>query len=366
MYVLAKGRSIVALDAATGTRAVVARERRRGRHARHELLEEPRRQRGAAAVRQRRLPDRDRREDRRHDRDRSATTAASTCASASTTTSRRFVRLQTTSNPGRIFEDLIIMSLPAGGGGYASSPADIHAYNVRTGALHVDLPHGAAPRRARRRHLARRRPRQLRRRAQLERVDGRRRDRHRSTCRPARRATTSTAAIATARISIGNSLLALDARSGKLLWHFQTIHHDLWDYDLPTAPKLLTIQHDGADGAGRRAAEQARLRLRVQPRSRARRSGRSRSGRCRSRDVPGEQSWPTQPFPTAPPPFARQRSRKPTSIRTSRKRIRRRFASFLKSSRNEGLYTPPSLQGTIHDARAQRRRELGQLRGRSA
>ena len=43
----------------------------------------------------------------------------------------------------------------------------------------------------------------------------------------------------------GNSLLALDARSGKRLWHFQTIHHDLWDYDLPTAPKLLTVVHDG-------------------------------------------------------------------------------------------------------------------------
>ncbi len=38
----------------------------------------------------------------------------------------------------------------------------------------------------------------------------------------------------------GNSLVALDARTGKRLWHFQMVHHDLWDYDLPTAPKLLT------------------------------------------------------------------------------------------------------------------------------
>ena len=43
----------------------------------------------------------------------------------------------------------------------------------------------------------------------------------------------------------GNSLLALDARTGKRLWHFQTVHHDLWDYDLTTAPKLLTVRHNG-------------------------------------------------------------------------------------------------------------------------
>jgi quinoprotein glucose dehydrogenase len=43
----------------------------------------------------------------------------------------------------------------------------------------------------------------------------------------------------------GNSIVALDARTGKRLWHFQAVRHDLWDYDLPTAPKLLTVKHDG-------------------------------------------------------------------------------------------------------------------------
>ena len=42
-----------------------------------------------------------------------------------------------------------------------------------------------------------------------------------------------------------NSVLALDARTGKRLWHYQLIHHDLWDYDLPVAPKLLTVKHNG-------------------------------------------------------------------------------------------------------------------------
>ena len=43
----------------------------------------------------------------------------------------------------------------------------------------------------------------------------------------------------------GNCILALDARTGKYLWHFQVVHHDLWDYDPTAAPKLLTVRHNG-------------------------------------------------------------------------------------------------------------------------
>src|SRR5690606_481223 len=42
-----------------------------------------------------------------------------------------------------------------------------------------------------------------------------------------------------------NSVIALDALNGKYIWHFQTIHHDLWDWDLPTAPILVTVKKDG-------------------------------------------------------------------------------------------------------------------------
>lgn len=42
-----------------------------------------------------------------------------------------------------------------------------------------------------------------------------------------------------------NSIIALDARSGRRIWHFQTVHHDLWDYDVPTPPNLVTIRKDG-------------------------------------------------------------------------------------------------------------------------
>ncbi len=255
------------------------------------------------------------------------------------------VRLQPTSNPGRVFEDLIIMSLPAGGGGYASSPADIHAYNVRTGALawtfHT-VPRTGEPG------------------ADTWPAGGL------SKYGGVHNWSESTVDVETGTIYIptgtarydfyganreganlyGNSLLALDARSGKLLWHFQTIHHDLWDYDLPTAPKLLTVQHDGlpvpivaqpskqgfvyvfnrVTGAPLWPIEE-----RAVPQS----------------DVPGERSWPTQPFPTAPPPFARQSFTEKDINPHLSDEDKQKIRELLAASRNEGLYTPPSLNGTI-------------------
>ncbi len=98
-----------------------------------------------------------------------------------------------------------------------------------------------------------------------------------------------------------NSLLALDARTGKRLWHFQTIHHDIWDYDLTTAPKLLTIRRNGKNDRRGGASDEVRPALRLRSRHRTTASGRSRSVRCRRADVPGEATWPTQPYPNAPP-----------------------------------------------------------------
>ncbi len=103
----------------------------------------------------------------------------------------------------------------------------------------------------------------------------------------------------------GNTLLALDARTGERIWHYQLVHHDLRDYDLAAAPQLVTVNHDGRQiDAVAVATKQGFLYAfnretgeplwpieeRPVPQS----------------DVPGEQSWPTQPFPTVLPPFARQ------------------------------------------------------------
>jgi quinoprotein glucose dehydrogenase len=67
----------------------------------------------------------------------------------------------------------------------------------------------------------------------------------------------------------GNCLVALDARTGKRLWHFQAVHHDLWDYDLTTSPKLMTIRHNGKNVEYRRAGHQVRIHLRARSRDRA-------------------------------------------------------------------------------------------------
>src|SRR5436190_10091608 len=104
----------------------------------------------------------------------------------------------------------------------------------------------------------------------------------------------------------GNSVLAIDAETGKLIWHFQTIHHDLWDYDLPTAPNLVTIKQDGKTiDAVAQITKQGLIFLLD------RETGKSlfpiEERPVAVSTMPGEQSWPTQPFPTKPLPLCRQK-----------------------------------------------------------
>ena len=102
-----------------------------------------------------------------------------------------------------------------------------------------------------------------------------------------------------------NSLIALDARTGKRKWHYQVVHHDLWDYDLTAAPQLVTVVHDGKPiDAVALAAKHGFLfvfdRVTGTPLWPIEERPIEKS------TVPGEQTWPTQPFPTKPAPFARQ------------------------------------------------------------
>jgi quinoprotein glucose dehydrogenase len=103
----------------------------------------------------------------------------------------------------------------------------------------------------------------------------------------------------------GNCLVALDARTGQRRWHFQVVHHDLWDYDLAAAPKLLTVRHDGRTvdivaQAGKTGFLYVFERVTGKPLWPIEERPVPRS------EVPGEVSSPTQPFPTRPPAFARQ------------------------------------------------------------
>jgi quinoprotein glucose dehydrogenase len=99
-------------------------------------------------------------------------------------------------------------------------------------------------------------------------------------------------------------LLALDARTGKRLWHYQMVHHDLWDYDLAAAPQLLTVLHNGKKvDVVAQATKQGFLfvfdRVTGEP------LWPIEERPVPLSDMPGEKAWPTQPFPTVVPPFTR-------------------------------------------------------------
>ena len=214
---------------------------------------------------------------------------------------------QQSRTPGRVFENLIIMG-SATNQEYASAPGDIRAFDVRTGQAGLDVSHRAAARRVRLRDLADGRVEDRRRRQQLGRAVDRREARHRLRADRAARSTTSTAATAKGANLFGDCLIALDARTGKRLWHFQTVHHDIWDLDNNSAPQLTTIRRNGRQHRRRRGGEQDRLPLRLRSRHRrADLADRGASGADSGPTVPGEALWPTQPFPTSPPPFSRQK-----------------------------------------------------------
>jgi quinoprotein glucose dehydrogenase len=135
-----------------------------------------------------------------------------------------------------------------------------------------------------------------------------------------------------------NSLVALDAQTGQRLWHFQTVHHDLWDRDLPAAPNLVTVTRDAkrVDAIAQITKsgfvflfDQASGRplFRVEERS------------VPASDLRGERAWPTQPYPLRPAPFARQMIREADVTSSERRRFR--------ALRHDGLFTPPSRQGSI-------------------
>ncbi len=250
-----------------------------------------------------------------------------------------------TNNPGRIFENLLIQPLPASGASYDANPADIHAYDVRTGKLvwvfHT-VPHPGEfgydtwP-------------------ADAYKTVGGVHNWNEMTVDEKRGI--AYIPLGTARYDFygfnrhgndlfGNSLLALDARTGKRLWHFQTVHHDLWDYDIPTAPKLLTVKHNGKNvDVVAQPTKQGFLfvfnRVTGEPVWPVEERPVPKS------DVPGEETSPTQPFPTKPPPFARQsfteKDINPYLAADEQAALREKFKTW----RNEGLFTPPSLAGSI-------------------
>lgn len=142
-------------------------------------------------------------------------------------------------------------------------------------------------------------------------------------------------------------LLALDARTGKLIWYYQTVHHDIWDYDLMAGPKLLTVWHEGrrvdvVANAAKTGSVWVFDRVTGKPLWPVEERPEPRS------DMPGEETWPTQPFPLKPPPFARQTfTAADLSPFISDPWELARFRQQIEAARNQGLFTPPSQAGTI-------------------
>ncbi|MCB0629649.1 MAG: pyrroloquinoline quinone-dependent dehydrogenase [Saprospiraceae bacterium] len=143
----------------------------------------------------------------------------------------------------------------------------------------------------------------------------------------------------------GNSLVALDARTGALRWHFQTVHHDLWDYDLPAPPTLVTVERNG------RKIDAVSLTSKIGFLYLFDRETGEPLFPIEEQPVPpsgvaGEQAWPTQPFPLRPAPYARQ-DMTSEDVTNISEEARDAVRSRLQELRFEGLFTPPDPRGTL-------------------
>lgn len=142
-----------------------------------------------------------------------------------------------------------------------------------------------------------------------------------------------------------NTLLALDATTGKRIWHFQTVHHDLWDRDLPAAPNLVTITRDG-----RRIDAVAQITKSGFVFVFDRESGHPlfpvEERAVPVSDLDGERTWPTQPFPLEPAPFARQSMSERDLTELTPGAHAASLARF-RTLRHDALFAPPSREGTI-------------------
>jgi len=142
-----------------------------------------------------------------------------------------------------------------------------------------------------------------------------------------------------------DSVVALRGKTGEFVWGFQLVHHDLWDYDSAPPPLLTTLQHDGktipvviqGNKTGFLYVLNRETGVPVFP---------VEERPVPQTDIPGEVTSPTQPFPSAPPAIVPQKLSADDAwgITLEDREVCR---NILKSLRNDGLFTPPSLQGTL-------------------
>jgi quinoprotein glucose dehydrogenase len=142
-----------------------------------------------------------------------------------------------------------------------------------------------------------------------------------------------------------NSVVALRAKTGELVWGFQLVHHDLWDFDSASPPLLTSLRRDGKDMPVVIQGNKSGM-IYILNRDTGKPVFPVEERAVPQSDVPGEVSSPTQPFPLAPPPLAAHKLSAdeawgPTP--EDREACRKTIASL----RNEGIFTPPSLKGSL-------------------
>ncbi len=142
-----------------------------------------------------------------------------------------------------------------------------------------------------------------------------------------------------------SSVVALDATSGEVAWHFQTVHHDVWDYDVPAQPVLFELEsEEGRVPALAQATKMGHIFLLH------RETGEPLFPvveRAVPQDgVPGEMLSPTQPFPTHPLPL-HPATLRPDEAWGFTPWDRRKCAEIIAGYRSEGIFTPPSLEGSV-------------------
>ena len=254
---------------------------------------------------------------------------------------------QQSRTPGRVFENLIIMG-SATNQEYTSAPGDIRAFDVRTGALvwtfhtvprpgefgYDTWPDGAWKTVGGANNWGE------------QSIDEKRGIVYVPTGSPKYNFYGGNRKGANL---FGDCLIALDARTGKRLWHFQTVHHDIWDLDNNSAPQLTTIRKDGktidvvamASKTGYlyvfdRATGAPIWPIEERPVPTA-------------TSVPGESLSPTQPFPTAPPPFSRQTfTADDLNPHILTPEEREQFRQRILKARNDGPFTPIGFDEVIH------------------
>ncbi|MES1219680.1 MAG: PQQ-binding-like beta-propeller repeat protein, partial [Bacteroidota bacterium] len=145
----------------------------------------------------------------------------------------------------------------------------------------------------------------------------------------------------------GNSVLAIDANTGKLKWHFQTVHHDVWDMDISSAPILATIDKDGKKtDVVVQTTKTAMIFVFERETGKPIYPIEERSVPVNN-PVPGEKLSTTQPFPVTPQPFSRQRLTENDLNSFIADSSYQKNKKLFNELRNQGIFTPPSKEGTL-------------------